>query len=90
MEPVTIFAFYFILWWLTLFCILPFGVKTQAEESDVTLGTVGSAPSKPMIVKKMIITTIVSAIILALIIWVVVGLGVGIEDIPFIPDFSIS
>ena len=90
MEPVTIFAFYFILWWLTLFCILPFGVKTQAEESDVTLGTVGSAPSKPQIFKKMLITTVVSAIILGLIIWVVVGLEIGIEDIPFIPDFRIK
>ncbi len=90
MEPITIFAFYFILWWLTLFCILPFGVKTQGEENDVTLGTVDSAPAKPRIVKKMIITTFVSAIILGLIIWVVVGLGIGIEDIPFIPDFRIN
>ena len=73
-----------------MFCILPFGVKTQGEESNVTLGTVDSAPSKPQIFKKMIITTIVSAVILALIIGIVVGLDVGIEDIPFIPDFRIN
>lgn len=90
MEPITIFAFYFILWWLTLFCILPFGVKTQGEDNDVTLGTVNSAPSKPQIFEKMIITTFVSAIILALIIGAVVGLDIGIDDIPFIPDFRIN
>lgn len=86
MEPVTVFAFYFILWWLTLFCILPFGVRTQDEEGDVTLGTVGSAPAKNMIVKKMIITTIVSAVILGCIYGAVVGLELDIDDIPFIPD----
>lgn len=90
MEPITIFAFYFILWWLTLFCILPFGVKTQGEESDVILGTVDSAPTKPMIFKKMLITTVVSAIVLGVILWVVIGFDIGIEDIPFIPDFKIS
>ena len=86
MEPVTIFAFYFILWWLTLFCILPLGVKTQEEDSNVTLGTVGSAPARPMIIKKMIITTIVSAIILGVICALVIGFDLGINDIPFVPD----
>lgn len=88
MAAITVFAFYFILWWLTFFTVLPFGVRTQDEEDDVTLGTVSSAPSKPMILKKMLITTLVSAIILAVIYWLVVGLGITIEDVPFLPTFE--
>jgi predicted secreted protein len=44
MSWVTYFAIYFIVWWITLFAVLPFGLKTQDENEDVTLGTVSSAP----------------------------------------------
>lgn len=88
MAVITVFAFYFILWWLTFFTVLPIGVRTQDEDDNVTLGTVSSAPCKPMIVKKMLITTVASAIILAAIYGVVVGLGVTIDDIPFLPTFE--
>lgn len=36
-------AVYFVIWWVTLFAVLPFGVKTQDEEGETLLGTVGSA-----------------------------------------------
>jgi len=88
MQSVTIFAFYFILWWLTFFTILPIGVKTQDEDEDVTLGTVSSAPSKPMILKKMAITTVVSALILGGIYRAVKALGITIENLPFLPTFK--
>ena len=38
------FAVYFIVWWLTLFAVLPIGLRTQAEDNEVVLGTVPSAP----------------------------------------------
>ncbi len=85
MEPVTVLALYFILWWLSLFVILPFGVKTQDDEGDVTLGTVSSAPNKPLIIKKMIATTVLSAVLLGFFYWLVVIQGFSIDDIPFFP-----
>lgn len=88
MAFVTVFAFYFILWWLTFFAILPFGVKTQGEDDDVTLGTVSSAPIKPMIFKKMLWTTLVSAIILAIAYWAIEIQGLSWDDIPFIPEIE--
>lgn len=90
MSVVTVLAFYFILWWLTFFAVLPFGVKTQAENGDITLGTVSSAPSHPMIMRKVIATTIVSALILAAIYWVVVVWGLTLDDIPFLPKFDLT
>ena len=40
------FAVYFIVWWLTLFAVLPIGLRTQAEDNEVVLGTVPSAPAR--------------------------------------------
>lgn len=88
MTFVTILAFYFILWWLTFFAILPVGVKTQDEYDDVTLGTVSSAPKRPMLLRKVIATTIVAAVILGFVYWMIVVVGVTLDDIPFIPHFE--
>jgi predicted secreted protein len=41
----TSFAVYFLIWWVTLFVVLPFGLRTQEEDNNVTLGTTSSAPS---------------------------------------------
>ena len=38
---------FFISWWFFLFLVLPFGLRTQDEDEDVTLGTVASAPRGP-------------------------------------------
>ena len=64
MTWVSVAALYFILWWLVLFATLPFGLKTQDEDQDVTLGTVSSAPKGPHMLRAFVRTTIVSALIL--------------------------
>jgi predicted secreted protein len=61
MSLVSIIAVYFVVWWVMLFTVLPFGVRTQEEEGDVVPGTVASAPARPMLVKKAIWTSVVSA-----------------------------
>ena len=47
MAWLTIVAIYFLLWWVVLFAVMPFSLKTQDEAGDVTLGTVRSAPRGP-------------------------------------------
>lgn len=89
MTWVSVAALYFVLWWLVLFATLPFGLKTQDEDGDVTLGTVSSAPKGPHMLRAFIRTTIVSAIILAGFYGITRGLGLGIDDIPrIVPDFK--
>ena len=56
-------AIYFVVWWIVLFAVLPWGVRTQEEEGDVTLGTTHSAPVRPLLVRKAIATTIVAAVV---------------------------
>ncbi|BCP53701.1 membrane protein [Kaistia sp. 32K] len=63
MPIYSISAIYFIVWWLVLFMVLPFGVRTHAEEGNVVLGTTASAPANLNLVRKMIITSIISAVI---------------------------
>jgi len=72
MNPIAIVGIYFVLWWLILFAILPFGMHTQEEEGEVVLGTARSAPVRPKLMKKAVITTIVTTII--------VGAGVFLVD----------
>jgi predicted secreted protein len=89
MSWVSVAALYFILWWIVLFATLPFGLRTQDDENDVTLGTVRSAPRGPHMLRAFVRTTIVSAILLLIFYGVTKGLDLGIDDIPrIVPDFK--
>lgn len=63
-------AIYFVIWWVTLFLTLPFGVQSQHEEGVSTPGTDPGAPVASLIGRKMIWTTIISAIIFAIALFV--------------------
>jgi predicted secreted protein len=77
----SIIAIFFVVWWIVLFAVLPWGVRTQEEEGEVVLGTSASAPAHPHLVRKAIITTFVAAIVTFLI-WMLFGhLDVGVKDI---------
>ncbi len=56
-------AIYFIIWWVTLFAVLPWGVRTQGEAGEVVPGTIESAPVRPRLLKVFIATTVVSGIV---------------------------
>ena len=58
-------AVYFILWWVVLFAILPFGVRSQHEEPDMPAGTDPGAPVRPRLLIKAAITTVITAAIFA-------------------------
>mgnify|MGYP003948203265 CR=1 FL=1 len=66
MNPVTGILIYVVVWWLVLFMVLPFGVLTVREEGgEVTEGEATSAPAKPRIFLKMVITTVISTVLMA-------------------------
>jgi predicted secreted protein len=62
----TAFAIYFVLWWLTLFLTLPFGVRSQHEDGVGAPGTDPGAPIATQMGRKLIWTTIISAVIFAI------------------------
>lgn len=76
-------AIYFMIWWIILFAILPFGMRrTQEEAGEVVPGSEPSAPDRPRFIRVIILTTIVATVIfsgyLAL-----RNSGFGLDDIPF-------
>lgn len=87
MSIFTAIAIYFIIWWITLFAILPWAVTSQHETINVTDGTEPSAPVKPYLLQKAIVTTIVSLVIFGFVYWVIVHSGLRIEDIPILGQY---
>jgi len=67
MDPVNAFLIYILVLWVTLFAILPLGVRGRAKENDVVPGSEPGAPVNANIKKKFLLTTLISAAI-----WVVV------------------
>jgi len=64
-------AIYFIIWWLALFLVLPFGIRNPAEEGvEVEPGNDPGAPTVVALKKKLIWTTIVASVLFA-IFWVI-------------------
>jgi predicted secreted protein len=59
-------AIYFVLWWVTLFVTLPFGVRSQHEDGVGAPGTDPGAPIASRMGPKLLWTTIISAVIFAL------------------------
>ncbi|MEO3385703.1 DUF1467 family protein [Mesorhizobium sp. CAU 1741] len=82
MSWISIAAIYFILWWVVLFAMLPFGLKTQEENGDVTLGTEPSAPGGSHMLGAVIRTTIVSGVIFGIFYVAVVYYGFSFDDVP--------
>jgi predicted secreted protein len=67
MDLVMSIAIYIFIWWLVLFAVLPFGVRTQHEEGSVVPGTPESAPAKPRLLRVFVINTIVATIVFAIV-----------------------
>ena len=47
MSLATAIAIYFIIWWVVLFAVLPWGVRSQEEGGDVVSGSDPGAPAIP-------------------------------------------
>jgi len=79
-------AIYFVVWWIVLFAVLPWGMRTQEEEGEVTPGTPASAPAKLNLAKKAMWTTIVSAVVVG-VFWLV-GVAFGLSFEGFVAMFT--
>ena len=74
-------AIYFIIWWMVLFFVLPFGARSQHEAGDVTLGTDHGAPYRPQMARKFAITTAIAAVIFAAAYIALAVYGFRVEDL---------
>ena len=58
-------AIYVVIWWTVLFAILPIGVRTQGEDGAIVPGTPASAPTRPRLMRVVLLTTLVSCLVFA-------------------------
>jgi len=66
----TAIAIYFIIWWVVLFAVLPWGVRSQHESGAISPGTDPGAPVSPRVWRTLIVTTLAASVVFAL--WFVV------------------
>lgn len=86
MSLTSAIAIYFVLWWIVLFAVLPWGVRTQEEAGDVAPGTESSAPTRTNLKWKFLITSGITALIL-LCFEVAIRAGLTLDSIPLLPKF---
>jgi predicted secreted protein len=77
-------AIYLLFWTITLFAVLPFGVRTPHEDGgDAVPGQAPSAPVNPMILKKLAWTTLISGLLFGLFALNYAQGWVELDDVPF-------
>ncbi|HEY1735576.1 MAG TPA: DUF1467 family protein [Methylovirgula sp.] len=60
-------AVFLTIWFVVLFAVLPFGVRSQREAGDFVQGTDPGAPVAPRLWMKALLTTVISIVVFALV-----------------------
>lgn len=68
MSWVSSLALYLIVWWVTLFLVLPFGVRSVGKPEK---GHDAGAPERSRLRWKLAITTLIAALLWAAVLWVI-------------------
>ena len=71
LEIGSLVAVYFVLWWLSLIIVLPFGSHSQAESGEIDEGTEPGAPSRMRFWPKALAATIMAAVLMPIVLWAV-------------------
>ena len=75
----TAIAIYFLIWWLTLFAVLPWGVSAQGDAGAP--GTDPGAPRVPHLKAKLAWTTAVATVVFGVIAFLYVYRLVTLDDL---------
>jgi predicted secreted protein len=78
-------AIYFVIWWIGLFAVLPWGVRSQQEEGDVVPGSDPGAPARTRLLRVVIVNTIFASVLFVVFYVVYTRQLISLDDIPFLP-----
>ena len=78
-------AIYFLIWWIALFAVLPWGVRSQVESGDVVSGSEPGAPARVAFLRIILINTLLSTAIFISFYFIWHGKLISLDDIPFLP-----
>lgn len=88
MAITSAFVLFAVVWFMTLFLVLPLRLKTQGDVGEVLHGTHASAPVDPQLKKRAIIVTVVAVVIWAIIMAVVLSGKIQVEDFDWFDHFT--
>lgn len=60
MSIMSAIALYAVIWFMTLFLVLPFRQKSQADAGEIVPGTPASAPSDAQMLRKVKLVTLIA------------------------------
>jgi len=72
-------AIYFLIWWIVLFAVLPWGVRAQGEEG--VPGTDPGAPLVPHLRAKLVWTTLVATVVFVICAYVYIHSLITLDDL---------
>ncbi|GBD47553.1 DUF1467 family protein [Methylopila sp. Yamaguchi] len=81
-------AIYFVIWWITLFAILPFGMRSQFDAGEVIPGTEPSAPVRLRGWRIVGLTTLAATGVFLFVFWLLTQSHFTLDDVPFFPKFE--
>ena len=95
MAITTAIAIYFLIWWIVLFAVLPWGVKAQGQQGEGGDEAVpGSDPGAPQVARvwaKLLWTTVVATVVFAAVAFVYIKGLVTLDDLARflrVPEFK--
>ncbi|QBY01086.1 DUF1467 family protein [Rhodophyticola sp. CCM32] len=90
MSIVTGIVLYAIIWFMTLFVVLPIRMTSQGEAGDVAPGTHASAPHRPAMKRRFLVTTLAAAVVWGIAAWLILSDVVTLEDIDLFNRFGMG
>jgi predicted secreted protein len=72
---------YVVIWFVTMFVVLPIGLRTQGDEGEIVPGTHAGAPANFNLKRTLIIVTIAGTIVWAIVSGIILSGWITVEDI---------
>ena len=69
-----------IIWFTTLFVVLPLRNKSQSDTGDIVPGTPGSAPVDPQLKRKFILVTLITIPLWAVVTGIILSGWISVDD----------
>jgi predicted secreted protein len=63
MSTTTIIAIYFVIWWVTIFAVLPFGVHVRRNDDQLTPGADPGAPLTHRVGRMLLWNSLVAGVV---------------------------
>jgi predicted secreted protein len=84
MRWTTALAIYFLIWWVCLFAVLPWGVRSQQESGGYAQGTDPGAPASHRVWIKLLATTVIACVIFAVLAFIYLNDLVSLDALSII------